>query len=215
MPVIAAIHISHPDLVLTPTIRSVSEATIRVVPQSATDPETRSFAYLVDGCDPGRFETALTSDHTVVDYEHVATVDGQRIYQITYAEDVVLISPTVSELGGLSLESRSDDDGWAVKLQLPDRDALAALNDFCQSEDVTIAVNHVVGGEDVSFDQQVGVTAPQREALLTALELGYFEQPRDATLEDVADEMNISSTAASGRLRRGMATLVERTLADQ
>jgi len=37
-----------------------------------------------------------------------------------------------------------------------------------------------------------------------ALELGYFETPRQITLKDLAAEMDISHQALSERLRRGM-----------
>jgi len=40
-----------------------------------------------------------------------------------------------------------------------------------------------------------------------ARDRGYFRIPRDATLADIADEMGITSQAASERLRLGMAEL--------
>ncbi len=43
-----------------------------------------------------------------------------------------------------------------------------------------------------------GLTDSQREALLVAFETGYFEEPRNATLSDVAADLDISQPAASG-----------------
>jgi predicted DNA binding protein len=42
----------------------------------------------------------------------------------------------------------------------------------------------------------------QREFLNTAVERGYFEIPRQVTLEEIADEMDVTKTTASNHLRK-------------
>ena len=42
----------------------------------------------------------------------------------------------------------------------------------------------------------------QREILNTAVERGYFEIPRQVTLEEIAEEMDITKTTASNHLRK-------------
>lgn len=59
---------------------------------------------------------------------------------------------------------------------------------------------------------QYSYTDEQQETLLTALELGYFEIPRETSLEEVANVMNISTDAVSEQLRRGQANLVHDTM---
>lgn len=51
--------------------------------------------------------------------------------------------------------------------------------------------------------QAVGerLTERQREVLRTAFEAGYYEQPRETTGEEVADELGISSTTFSQHIR--------------
>lgn len=65
--------------------------------------------------------------------------------------------------------------------------------------------------EDLGLE--FSLTDVQRETLLAAHETGYFEVPREATLGDLAEQLGVTDTAASQRLRRGMATLVAATLA--
>ena len=45
-----------------------------------------------------------------------------------------------------------------------------------------------------------------------AFEAGYYDIPRDATLEDIADELEISRQALANRLRRGYRNLIGTTL---
>lgn len=49
----------------------------------------------------------------------------------------------------------------------------------------------------------------QRELLNEAVERGYFEIPRETTLEEIADAMGITKTTASNHLRKAERTLVE------
>jgi hypothetical protein len=53
-----------------------------------------------------------------------------------------------------------------------------------------------------------GLTDRQREALRVALETGYFSVPRETSLEDLAKRLDVSDTAASQRLRRGVENLI-------
>jgi predicted DNA binding protein len=57
-----------------------------------------------------------------------------------------------------------------------------------------------------------GLTAPQRQALLLAVEHGYYDVPRNGTLTDIAGELDISEQAASQRLRRGTRSLLRSTI---
>ncbi len=58
-----------------------------------------------------------------------------------------------------------------------------------------------------------GLTDAQYDALVTAYRSGYFEEPRALSLSELAEELGISPTAASGRLRRATKRLVETQLA--
>ncbi|MUV89266.1 hypothetical protein GJ629_04600 [Halapricum sp. CBA1109] len=51
--------------------------------------------------------------------------------------------------------------------------------------------------------------------LQLAVRRGYFTIPREVTLSELAAELDLSSQAASERLRRGIRTLVQTVLDDQ
>ena len=69
---------------------------------------------------------------------------------------------------------------------------------------------------DTSHEGYLGVTAAQREALVTAARQGYFRVPREATAAEVASELDVSQQAFSETIRWGIENLVYSTLtADQ
>lgn len=52
------------------------------------------------------------------------------------------------------------------------------------------------------------ISEKQAEAVRLAAEGGYFEIPRDVSMSEIADELDICGQAASERLRRGIAKLI-------
>ncbi|GAD52741.1 bacterio-opsin activator domain-containing protein [Halarchaeum acidiphilum MH1-52-1] len=214
MSLVTVADIAHEDLALTPTILAHASDELRVVSQSATDPETGQFFFLVEGADAG-FEAALDADHTVSDWTLVAEEGGTRVYRIGHPDDAILLSPMVTEVGGLMLESKSAERGWTVRLQLADREALSELWEFCEREGVDFELKRTFRQEGWASGEPSTLTDAQREALVTAYERGYFDEPRGASLADLADALGISPTAVSGRLRRGTAQLVESSLLEE
>lgn len=71
------------------------------------------------------------------------------------------------------------------------------------------AIGEYDSGQGASLDD---LSDRQREALEIGLELGYFEQPRAATHQDIADAMGCSSSTASEHLQKAQAKLVRRVL---
>lgn len=57
-----------------------------------------------------------------------------------------------------------------------------------------------------------GLSERQRQAVLAALELGYYDQPRAATHEDVATALDCAPSTASEHLRKAEAKLVRAAL---
>jgi predicted DNA binding protein len=208
---IAVVDIAHPDLSLAPTIRECPDVTIRVVPQSGTDPETGIFFYLVENA-PDGFETHLDEDHTIAEWQPVAGSAATRVYRIRHPPETKLITPKTSELSGLMREATTNARGWTVRLQFPDREALAALADYCDEEDISFTLQQMFRQDEWNGDEPTGLTEAQRVALVTAYENGYFEEPREARLADIAAELDLSPTAIGGRIRRGTAKLVETAL---
>ncbi|MFD1565277.1 helix-turn-helix domain-containing protein [Haloarchaeobius amylolyticus] len=213
MSLIAILDVAHPDLALTPTIRDCPNVSIEVVPHSTTDPETGLFFYLVEGAND-TFEDVLDRDHTVADWMLVDDLGSTRIYRLQHTEETVLISPMTTELGGLLLQAESTDRGWTNRLHLPDREALAALWECCEESNISFELHRMFRHEAWTSETVPELTDEQRVALVTAHEEGYFEEPRDTSLEELADHLDISPTAVGGRIRRGTGQLVETLLED-
>ena len=210
--VLAEIHISHPDLSLVPTIREQQDVLIHREFQPVQSGPKLLLFFSVEGDDLSEFDGTLDADPTVTDSRLIADYGTQRIYRVQIA-DAKPVTPMLAELGIQILNVQSDTDGWELQLQLPDNDALVAFRAYCREEGVSFRVGTLYVETDGGGQTNFGLTDRQHDALKMAYERGYFDDPRGATLQELAATTGISSTALGRRLRRAMKRLVEKLLA--
>lgn len=94
-------------------------------------------------------------------------------------------------------------DGTIVySLVVPDRATLRSIIEDLREADVTVSLERIrSGAADVPASTAgVALTDKQREALAVAIGAGYYEEPREASLEDLADELGITPSGVSQRL---------------
>ncbi|HKJ58349.1 MAG TPA: helix-turn-helix domain-containing protein [Halobacteriales archaeon] len=180
------------------------------------DDEIRHF-FWAEGDDFDAFDAGLDADPTVTDPTVLTETGGRRLYRVTFTEagEEVATFPTWGELDLVMLDSRATADGWQVRIRVPDRNALSGFVDACRDRGLTFVVDAIYSATDEAGAPGGPLTAVQREALLAALETGYFDVPRSASLEEIAARLEVSPQAASERLRRGMAALVDARLRDE
>lgn len=214
MSITAKIHIEHDRLALAPTLRVLDGIKIRVISQGTTNPGATVFPFLVEYDDREALESALDGDPTVASYELVDWGDESGIYYIEHAGGTKLISTVVTDVSGFLANTETQGNGWLVRLLLPDREALNSVWQYARENDISLDIIEIYGNESAGTESSYGLTLEQRAALQTAYQKGYFQEPRDISLNEVAEEMGLSSTAMSGRLRRGMRNLVAATIAE-
>ncbi|MFC7229401.1 helix-turn-helix domain-containing protein [Salinirubellus salinus] len=120
-------------------------------------------------------------------------------------EDVALVSATGTA------------DGWVVELR-SERDVLRRIERFCRERAIEMTLRRVYEATALEALEREpsgtpeGLTRLQHETLVRALEAGYFEEPREVTLEELAADLGVSSRAVSRRLRRGVANVLRGSL---
>ena len=170
-------------------------------------------AVWVDVTDRDAIDTALAGDDTVGSASHLGPEAEGHWYSITTVDQPLnAMGRGLLTADGMLVRADLVDDEWVVQARVPDRSSLLTFREDLVADGFDVEVRRMREDEDEA-STQFGVTDPQREVLLLALERGYYTVPRNASLSDLAADLDISSQAASERLRRGTQTLVENTLA--
>lgn len=211
--VLAVFRVEHPDLGLTRTAAHDETATLRPIRDAGTDPESDRYLYSVTSGDFERFEVGLEADPTIERFERVVMLAEEAVYAFTYSDQAILFSTEIGRLNGAILDMENEGTAWIFKTWFPDRAAAQRVWDYAVEHDLEIELDRINEyGSIVS--NQYGLTDKQRDAILIALDAGYFDEPRGATLGEVAKALGISQPAASGLIRRGIKRLALSTVAE-
>jgi predicted DNA binding protein len=154
---------------------------------------------------------ALADDPTVENEVELAAFDEEWFYRMEWVADIRVVLHLLLEQEGTILNANGRNDEWHFRALFPDRESLSATYDFCKEEELTMAVESIYELDGEHRDEY-GLTETQHETLITAVEDGYFDIPQEATLDDLAAELDISHQALSERLHRGHKTLIENAL---
>ena len=100
-------------------------------------------------------------------------------------------------------------EGWRLHVRGDVQRAVAAFDEECRAAGFQPTLRDLSASTDPSQSQHAAVTAAQREALLLAYEKGYYAEPRETDLSELAAEVGISRQAFARRLTRGYRTLIE------
>lgn len=220
MAIVTETRFAHEDGALADTLTTFPNLLVQVVREASTAPSQSVYFLHFEGQDPDAVQAALEEDHTVETASEMAEFDERQLWGIEFATDAKLIGPHVTSVGGFVVDARAatavvEPRGWHERWLLPDREALNTIWEHARSEgfDFEILELHRQNGSDMQYPGPHKLTEEQRTALKTAYELGYFNEPREAWLEDVADALDLSPSAVSGRIKRGTKSLIEGTLA--
>ncbi|ELY65694.1 helix-turn-helix domain-containing protein [Natrinema versiforme] len=118
----------------------------------------------------------------------------------------------ISESGGQLLSAVGTPETWEYELRFPDHGALSEFRTRCEDAQISLEVRRVYNPTKPDAGPWYGLTELQREAIMLAVEMGYYDIPRGCTTKDLAGELGISDQAVTERLRRAIASLVSHTL---
>jgi predicted DNA binding protein len=157
------------------------------------------------------FHDLLARDPTVDEYHRARQFTGVDLYQIRWNEHIHHIINTIFDRKGVLIEAAGGDEFWDVVVQFDGQSSISDLQEHFESGDTAFILERIYT-LDRPRQVEYSVTGDQREALVLAAERGFFDVPRDTTLAELAEELDLSPSAVSERLRRGMFTLVTNTL---
>ena len=158
------------------------------------------------------FEATAEEDPSVERLRNIDSFDGEALYRVVWARPVeeTLYSITGGEI--VVLEASGNHTGWTLRIRFTDREQLTRFQSFCEDNGIGFTLERLYRETQPMTGGQYGLTDKQQEALVTAWEAGYFQAPRNATLEDVAESLGITHQSLSQRLRRAHHELIANTL---
>lgn len=164
--------------------------------------------------DADAVEATLRDDPLTLDVDTIDEVNGEVLFRVSWSSEIDGLVDAILNTGAVVLEAEGTGDDWLMELRFGDYDSLSTFYEGCTRKDIGIDLDKVHSSIGDGETDGYGLTDEQRDTLLTALEEGYFEVPRETTLVELGEVMDISDSAVSQRLRRGLSKLLAETLLD-
>jgi predicted DNA binding protein len=192
-------------------IRDVSvahpDATFRVL-AALTDGEQGTGLVEIRDDDLPAVIGAIDESEGVPTLEVLGTDDDTAVVQFETPEALLLFSIRES---GVPLEPPVEiRDGKANLDVTASRERLSALGDQLEAFGLQFDVEYVYE----TLESETTLTDTQRELLVTAVERGYYDTPRECTLTELADAVGVAKSTASETLHRAEEQVIKRFVAD-
>ncbi|EMA43964.1 helix-turn-helix domain-containing protein [Halobiforma nitratireducens] len=217
MTTIAELTLPTEGFALAETFRELPDIDVRVESVVAEGPCRTTPLVWFSSVDPDALEAALERDPSIEQYRRLLddTDDEEWFYRLQYSEDVVSVCQAVYTHGGTVLGASVADGHWTLRLLFPLREELSDAVSEIEEQGTRVDVRRMVeAGADEDLETTAALTEPQQEAIAEAYRQGYYDVPREISLEELANELDISHQALSERLRRANRVLASEQLED-
>lgn len=212
MSIIAEFSVKSDDLALNHALTAAPQMIVEIEQVVATMEDRIMPYFWVSGGDHIEFEDAFQDDETVTDITVIDEVEGAKLYRAEWTENVETIIYAYVELGATLMKAVGKADNWELRMRFDNHDRLSEFQDYCQEGDISFELNRTQEQEQPMASAQYDLTPMQRETLVTALEAGYYEVPREVTMRELAEQMGIAQQTLSNRFRAAYKNLVTSTL---
>lgn len=212
--VIAVFTVPYPEFALGRALDANSGIEVRL--ESIVPAGEQVMPYFwVSKSDAPTIEERLKSDPVTKAVSQIDQANGEVLFRVDWSPEINGLVATILDSDAVVLEAEGTGDVWSLRLRFPNYEELSGFYQECAGRDVSLELEKVHEPAESGNERTYGLTDEQRTTLLAALDGGYYAVPRKMTLEDLADSLGISDSAASQRLRRGLTTLLTATLLDE
>lgn len=174
-----------------------------------------AFPYFwIRDADPDSVVPAVGDHEAIAGLSLVGSAGDEGLFRAEWNVDAPGIVQGVAETGITVLSATATAAGWTFEFRAADSAIVTRLQRYCADQDIDFRLKRLYTLSESGSAAERGLTEPQREALLLAYERGYFDEPRQVTLESLAADLGITRQSLSGRLRRGHRRLIADTIAE-
>lgn len=144
----------------------------------------------------------------------VDVVDGDVLLRLVWEREVRGLLGAIADSDVVLISGDGTAERWRIEVRSEDRAAVSAFQARCVDNGVPVELRALHALARVRSGSGDALTDAQREALVLAYERGYFQSPRESSLEEIAGELGITGQSLGSRIRRGIERLVADAVVD-
>lgn len=164
---------------------------------------------IVSGPDHEAVFTSIQESPSIATITIIGRSDSELHARFSWTDPVPRVLEVIDEARGDVISAVASGEEWSIGLRFPDQQSAAEL--YASDETIRNLLT-IRRASETSFSAPStasSLTVQQREALEHAHRSGYFRVPREVTLDELAQQFEISDSAMSQRIRRGLGTVLQ------
>ncbi len=137
----------------------------------------------------------------------VSDGDGRQVVHVEDSVEPACPCPIFRDHGCIPSVTGVTDRGFSLEVYVPDREVLRSCVDTLKARVAELELLRLQMDPEPEADDVDAVvlnledlTEKQRTAAVRAMAAGYYERPRETSLEELAEDLGISKSALSQRL---------------
>lgn len=139
-------------------------------------------------------------------------VEDRRLYRIEWAADSIGFLTVLQEHDVLPQRAVYSDEEWTFRLQAIRHETVSKFLRDCLDQGIPVELQSVSCKRPSSGPEKYGLTHKQRSVVVFAVENGYFNDPHERTLTQLAEMYGTSRQAFSRCLCRGVRKVLLETV---
>ncbi|SEH16525.1 Predicted DNA binding protein, contains HTH domain [Natronorubrum sediminis] len=159
-------------------------------------------------------ENADESEITMSGIEHpgiedlrvIDDVDGKVFVRIDWNFEYEGILTAILETNVSLVSAIGKEERWTFELRGTKQHDISEFQTYCRERDIPVELTQLHALSPIR--NKSDLTDTQREALILAYARGYYDSPREASQEEIAEELGITRQAVASRLQRGTRRLI-------
>jgi predicted DNA binding protein len=168
--------------------------------------------FWVRGADVDDMEAAFSEHPGVRNIRLIDSVEDEYLLRVEWDPEYVGILSTLSEAQVPLISAVGTNNEWTFEIRGDNRSDLADFQQLCRERDIPVTLTALHALTPIETRTESALTDQQQELLVLAYERGYFNSPRDVTMEELGDDLGISQQAVASRLRRGIRRILGQTV---
>ena len=142
----------------------------------------------------------------------VDSVDDEHLLRVEWMMEHDDVLTVLVEMDIALVRATGTHREWQFEIRGDDRSQIATFYSQCRRLDIPVSLAEIHALTPIETETERALTDSQQEALVLAYDRGYFEFPRDVTMEELGDELGISQQAFASRLWRGVHNVLGSTI---
>jgi predicted DNA binding protein len=143
---------------------------------------------------------------------HLDTVGDESLFRTDLSATQENVLKSIDNADVILESATLKSQEWSIRLRTESPEQIAEFQQYCQEHGFNVRLTRFPSLIQIYNSREFKLTEKQHEALRLAYSEGYFDKPREATLEELGEKLNVTPEAVLARIQNGQKNILEHTI---